>query len=153
MMQSLRKRGPREGKVGRRVRRSKSLRRSSGARQKSIGRGWVRAFLLLHHIRLGLLMTYVILAEVLDLTHPENVALFRQWDQIEFAYIQMLRFIRITSVKPEVFVVSRTGKHLLLQNPSPAPADEDESMDDTEAPLLIGPPQRFSSTIMAMDEV
>jgi translation machinery-associated protein 16 len=52
--------------------------------------------------------------EVLDLTHPKNVELLRKWDQTEFAYIQILRFIRITSVKPDVFVVSRPGKHSFL---------------------------------------
>lgn len=90
----------------------------------------------------------VVLVEVLDLTHPANVALFRQWDQIEFAYIQMLRFIRITNIKPEVVVLSRPGKHLLLQDPSRTPAGEDEPMDDSEAPVLLEP-----STVMAMDEV
>lgn len=101
-------------------------------------------------------------AEVLDLMNPDNVALFRKWDQTEFAYIQMLRFIRINSVKPEVFVVSRPGKHMLLQKYAPIPTptttslpqtSDDQLMDDEEAPLLIEPPQRFSSTIMAMDEI
>jgi hypothetical protein len=35
------------------------------------------------------------LTEVIDLTHPPTVELFRKWDQKEVAYIQLLRFIRI----------------------------------------------------------
>ncbi|KAJ3798346.1 hypothetical protein GGU11DRAFT_781217 [Lentinula aff. detonsa] len=50
--------------------------------------------------------------EVIDLTHPENVALFQTWDQKEVAFIDLLRFIRISSASPTTFVVSRPGKHL-----------------------------------------
>ncbi|KAF8498479.1 hypothetical protein F5888DRAFT_174269 [Russula emetica] len=49
--------------------------------------------------------------EVPDLTHPENVALYRTWDQREVAFIQLLRFIRISSSKPDMTIVSRPGKH------------------------------------------
>ncbi|KIP10033.1 hypothetical protein PHLGIDRAFT_55649, partial [Phlebiopsis gigantea 11061_1 CR5-6] len=47
--------------------------------------------------------------EVLDLTEPTNVGLFRQWDQKELAYIQQLRFIRISSAQPDVYTVARYG--------------------------------------------
>jgi len=52
--------------------------------------------------------------EVIDLTHPENVALLRKWDQTQVAYIEMLRFIRIFSSEPERVVVTRPGKHKSL---------------------------------------
>jgi hypothetical protein len=52
--------------------------------------------------------------EVIDLTHPENVELFRKWDTQEVAFIQLLRFIRICSTDPELALVSRPGKHFTL---------------------------------------
>ncbi|KAF5362572.1 hypothetical protein D9756_002494 [Leucocoprinus leucothites] len=52
--------------------------------------------------------------EVLDLTHPVNVHLFRQWDQKEVAYVEQLRHIRIFSQQPEDSIVSKPGKHQLL---------------------------------------
>ncbi|KZV67053.1 hypothetical protein PENSPDRAFT_584551 [Peniophora sp. CONT] len=100
--------------------------------------------------------------EVLDLTHPENVALLRKWDQIETAYIQMLRFIRINSVNRDVVIVSRPGKHHDLVPTKEHPAGprglNDTAMDvepaspaSSPAPLLLEPASRFSSTIMSMD--
>ena len=53
-------------------------------------------------------------AEVLDLTHGTNVELFRKWDQKEVAYVQMLRFIRISCTNPAVAILSRPGKHPFL---------------------------------------
>ncbi|KXN86609.1 Translation machinery-associated protein 16 [Leucoagaricus sp. SymC.cos] len=52
--------------------------------------------------------------EVLDLTHPTNVQLFRQWNQKELAFVQQLRHIRIFSQQPEETLVSKPGKHQLL---------------------------------------
>ncbi|KAH9962639.1 hypothetical protein BC827DRAFT_1285547 [Russula dissimulans] len=49
--------------------------------------------------------------EVPDLTHPENVALYRTWDQREVAFVQLLRFIRISSAKPDTATVSKPGRH------------------------------------------
>ena len=49
--------------------------------------------------------------EVPDLTHPENIALYRTWDQREVAFLQLLRFIRISSTKPDMAIVSKPGKH------------------------------------------
>jgi translation machinery-associated protein 16 len=79
---------------------------------------------------------------VIDLTHPENVALFRAWDQTEVAYIQMLRCIRISSSKPDVALVSRPGKHVTLVPPKPKAttlAATNDAMDEDvdEAPELI----------------
>ncbi|KAI0820790.1 hypothetical protein BC628DRAFT_1395380 [Trametes gibbosa] len=104
--------------------------------------------------------------EVIDLTHPLTVELFRKWDQIEAAYIQQLRFVRISSGAPGTAVVSRTGQHALLRREEErrkqAVKDEDEDeaaraavemMDTDEAPLLLEPPARFSSTIQTMDAV
>ncbi|KAI5984308.1 hypothetical protein EDD15DRAFT_2480700 [Pisolithus albus] len=53
--------------------------------------------------------------KVLDLTHTANVELFRKWDQTEAAYVQMLRFIRITSTDPTVALLSRPGRHPCLR--------------------------------------
>lgn len=85
-----------------------------------------------------------------------NVQLFRQWDQKEPAYIQQLRFIRISSENPERVIVSKPGKHPLLVGASKVPAPnrdaaKDENMDEDEAPLLLEPPSRFASTIATMD--
>ncbi|KAI6042095.1 hypothetical protein EDC04DRAFT_2663828 [Pisolithus marmoratus] len=49
--------------------------------------------------------------EVLDLTHTANVELFRKWDQTEAAYVQMLRFIRITSTDPTHPSLRQTDPH------------------------------------------
>jgi translation machinery-associated protein 16 len=63
-----------------------------------------------------------------DLTHGANAALFRRWDGAEAAYVQMLRFVRISSASPDVVVVSRPGKHRDLEG----------AMDeDAEVPALI----------------
>ncbi|KAG6857443.1 hypothetical protein H0H87_003510 [Tephrocybe sp. NHM501043] len=67
-----------------------------------------------------------------DLTHPTNVEVFRRWDQKEVAYIQLLRFIRITSTDPELVVISRPGKHIsIIGVPEPA-KNEDEEMRGVE---------------------
>ena len=49
--------------------------------------------------------------EVPDLTREVNVDLFRGWDQKEVGYLQMLRYIRISSTDPEKTTVSRPGQH------------------------------------------
>ncbi|KAI9453419.1 hypothetical protein BJY52DRAFT_1289502 [Lactarius psammicola] len=61
--------------------------------------------------------------EVPDLTHRENVALYRTWDQREVAFVQTLRFIRISSTKPELAIVSKPGKQPSLATPHGAPMD------------------------------
>lgn len=101
--------------------------------------------------------------EVVDLTDAANVALFRKWDQKDSAYIQQLRFIRISSAQPDVFTVSRYGQHFsLAKPPKPVPAaaaagpstsSTEVAMEEDEAPLLLEPIARFSSTIMGMDEI
>jgi translation machinery-associated protein 16 len=68
-------------------------------------------------------MTFFLLVEVPDLTHLENVALFRTWDQREVAFVQTLRFIRISSVKPDLASVSRPGKHPSLATQQDVPMD------------------------------
>lgn len=95
--------------------------------------------------------------EVIDLTHPTNVELFRKWDQIEAAYVQQLRFIRISSASPETVVVSRSGQHPLLKveeakgSETAEAAGEGQAMDLDEGPLLLEPTSRFASTIQTMD--
>jgi translation machinery-associated protein 16 len=69
---------------------------------------------------------------VVDLTHAANVALFRRWDQAEAAYVQMLRFVRISSAHPATAVVSRVGKHVTLTAPVPV-----DAMDEDEVPALL----------------
>ncbi|KAI9440738.1 hypothetical protein H4582DRAFT_2074525 [Lactarius indigo] len=61
--------------------------------------------------------------EVPDLTHRENIALYRTWDQREVAFVQMLRFIRISSTNPELASVSKPGKHPSLATPRGVPMD------------------------------
>jgi len=56
--------------------------------------------------------------EVLDLTHPANAALLRRWHQDDGAFLQILRYIRISSEAPHEMVVSKVGKH---QNLLPSP--------------------------------
>lgn len=70
---------------------------------------------------------------MIDLTHFANVKLFRQWDQTEVAYIDLLRFIRISSERPEVAVVSRPGKHLTLKPPKIIEGPTAEAMDVSES--------------------
>jgi len=104
--------------------------------------------------------------EVIDLTDPPNVGLFRQWDLKEAPYLQQLRFIRISGESPTVALVSRPGRHPLLQRKEEKTVEEStdsvEQMDvdapshpsptvDDEAPLLLEPPSRFGSTMMTMD--
>ncbi|KAI0793880.1 hypothetical protein C8Q74DRAFT_1215355 [Fomes fomentarius] len=77
--------------------------------------------------------------EVIDLTHPTNVELFRKWDQQEAAYVQQLRFIRISSASPETVVLSRPGHHPLLKaaHSQDAAQPQADLMDTDEAPLLL----------------
>ena len=77
------------------------------------------------------------LPEVPDLTHETNVELFRRWDQKEVGYLQMLRYIRISSTDPENIVVSRPGQHPSLVSAAKgtmtetAPGGDAETMDTT----------------------
>ncbi|KAJ3755064.1 hypothetical protein EV360DRAFT_50427 [Lentinula raphanica] len=66
--------------------------------------------------------------EVIDLTHPENVALFRTWDQKEVAFIDLLRLIRISSSSPTTFVVSRPGKHFSISKDDAVVQDQSADM-------------------------
>ena len=74
------------------------------------------------------------LIEVIDLTHPPTVELFRKWDQKEVAYVQLLRFIRIFSTDPNLIVVSRIGKHASIIESSKQSSRVDIPMD-TNAPI------------------
>ncbi|KAL1941174.1 hypothetical protein VTO73DRAFT_7386 [Trametes versicolor] len=94
--------------------------------------------------------------EVIDLTHPRNVELFREWDQKEAGYLQQLRFIRISSAAPDTVILTRIGQHALLKREEQQKKDADAeeaaaAMDTDEAPLLLAPAQKFSSTIQGMD--
>ncbi|GJE90969.1 translation machinery-associated protein 16 domain-containing protein [Phanerochaete sordida] len=100
--------------------------------------------------------------QVIDLTEPANVALFKQWDQKAPSYIKQLRFIRISSSSPETYTVVKWGIHPSLPKPpKPAAAEtsasstsaHDVAMDEDEVPLLLDPSVRFSSTITGMDEI
>ncbi|KAF9820579.1 hypothetical protein IEO21_01282 [Rhodonia placenta] len=90
--------------------------------------------------------------EVVDLTDPPNVELFRRWDQKEVAFIQQLRFIRIAGDAPSLVVISRPGQHpSLVQSNQTNVELKDQEMDTDDAPLLMEPLSRFASTIMTMD--
>ncbi|KIJ65137.1 hypothetical protein HYDPIDRAFT_111031 [Hydnomerulius pinastri MD-312] len=66
--------------------------------------------------------------EVPDLTHAANMELFRKWDQKEVAFIQLLRFIRVSSADPTLSLVSRPGKHHSLRKSDPSPT-QDQGMN------------------------
>ena len=53
-------------------------------------------------------------AEVPDLTHPDNVDLFRRWDQKELGFVQLLRTIRVFRDEPQISVLSKPGRHHTL---------------------------------------
>ncbi|CCM02447.1 uncharacterized protein FIBRA_04546 [Fibroporia radiculosa] len=92
--------------------------------------------------------------EVVDLTHPPNVKLFRRWDQKEVAFIQQLRLIRISSDSPDTIIVSRPGQHISLLRDSQTNqnvAGQAMDLDTDTTPLLLEPPSRFASTIATMD--
>ncbi|KAI0091681.1 hypothetical protein BDY19DRAFT_885373 [Irpex rosettiformis] len=102
------------------------------------------------------LETYRTGMEIIDLTHPKNVELFRRWDQKEAPFVQQLRFIRISSSSPKSFMVSKPGTHPSLKA---AAKDGDESHQnmavdaDEDIPLLLEPVERFASTITTMDRI
>jgi len=60
-----------------------------------------------------------------DLTHPENVAMYRTWNQREVACVQLLRLIRKSSTYPDTAIVSKPGKHpsLATQQDITSPMD------------------------------
>ncbi|CDO73304.1 hypothetical protein BN946_scf185008.g66 [Trametes cinnabarina] len=144
----------RSKKQGTQARHDQELEEEKAARRK--GRPKSMKEMKLEEQKLRELELYRTGMEVLDLTHPTNVELFRKWDQKEAAYIQQLRFIRISSSAPETAVVSRIGHHPLLKREEElkkqANAEEQaQAMDTDEAPLLLEPPSRFASTIQTMD--
>jgi len=108
-------------------------------------------------IPLSLIHVLMYSVEVVDLTHAPTVELFRKWDQKEFAYIQMLRFIRISSSNPITFTISKPGKHHTLRNDNQPEAIRDQDMDAIASletsvqDFLEEPMGRFSSTMMTMD--
>jgi translation machinery-associated protein 16 len=106
-------------------------------------------------MNLPLLLHLTECAEVVDLTHPPTVELFRRWDQREFAYIQMLRFIRISSSNRIEYIISKPGKHYSLHQDGDTKSTLDQEMlaveDTSVRDFLAEPPTRFSSTIMMMD--
>ncbi|KAG2068748.1 hypothetical protein BDR04DRAFT_742814 [Suillus decipiens] len=89
--------------------------------------------------------------DVPDLTHEATVQLFRKWDQTEVAYIQLLRFIRISSVDSMTAVVSKQGEHYSLKQSVTAQASNEAMVTDHDDTLLVEPPSRFASTMMMMD--
>ncbi|KAF9266859.1 hypothetical protein L218DRAFT_955965 [Marasmius fiardii PR-910] len=91
--------------------------------------------------------------EVIDLTHPPTVEVFRRWNQKEVAYIDLLRFIRISSSNPTSIVVSRPGKHVSVTGNGKVAEDKEVDQSSVNTPPITStdPPERFASTIMAMD--
>jgi translation machinery-associated protein 16 len=112
--------------------------------------------LKLEEIKLREVEEYRTGMEVIDLTHAPTVELFRKWNQKEFAYIQMLRFIRISSSDPTTSSVSKPGKHHTLCNVDHCESSGDHEMDtvvetSVQQEFLGEPVTRFSSTMMTMD--
>jgi len=63
-------------------------------------------------------------AEVPDLTHRANVTLFRRWDGKDPAFLDLLRYIRISSATPDKIMVSRPGRHsTLIEKKDEGPMD------------------------------
>lgn len=89
--------------------------------------------------------------DVPDLTHEATVELFRKWDQTEVAYIQLLRFIRISSVDSTSTVVSKQGEHHSLKESVHPQAVDEAMVTDRDDTFLTELPSRFASTIMTMD--
>ncbi|KAF8556412.1 hypothetical protein OG21DRAFT_631643 [Imleria badia] len=90
--------------------------------------------------------------EVPDLRDEPTVQLFRKWDQKEAAYVQQLRFIRISSSDPAVAVISKPGKHHSLRVDHTPSVHQDQEMSvDENYSILSEPPSRFASTITTMD--
>lgn len=80
-------------------------------------------------------------SEVLDLTHEANVKLFRTWDQKEVAFVNMLRFIRISSTDPTVAIVARPGHHFSLIGDGNDPGP-DHDRDAKDILKKLAPRQR-----------
>jgi translation machinery-associated protein 16 len=70
---------------------------------------------------------------------------------MEVAYIQLLRFIRISSVDSTSAVVSKRGEHHSLKESVPPQAIDEAMVTGRDDTLLIEPPSRFASTMMMMD--
>ncbi|KAF8582782.1 hypothetical protein K439DRAFT_1391365 [Ramaria rubella] len=87
--------------------------------------------------------------EVPDITHAPTVTVFRRWGQTGVGYIDLLRFIRITSEDPTSAVVSRPGKHESLIQGGDV---EMEASSPVGEVLLLEPPGRFASTMQTMDD-
>lgn len=69
------------------------------------------------------------------------------------AFIQLLRFVRISSSQPDVVLLSKPGKHTSILNPIQKDIEMAELADPpSKASLLAEPPSRFSSTMMTMDD-
>ncbi|OJA19917.1 hypothetical protein AZE42_03765 [Rhizopogon vesiculosus] len=129
------------------TRHDEELEQERAARRK--GRPKSTKELKLEEIKLHESEEYRTGIDVPDLTHEATVKLFRKWDQKEVAYIQLLRFIRISGADPTSTVVSKPGEHHSLKESIPSQAlDEAMATDNT---LLTEPPSRFASTIMMMD--
>lgn len=82
--------------------------------------------------------------------------IFRRWDLKELGFIQLLRFIRISSSEPEVAVLSKPGKHFSILE-STTNSEGRDAMDivmekqDSSVSQLSGLGEQFSSTMMTMD--
>jgi hypothetical protein len=111
-------------------------------RAKSIEPAWV-SFSQTHLLYGSVVLIWRVHVEVIDLTHPANVSLLRLWDQTELPYIQLLRFVRISSSKPELAIVSRLGKHPDLAPPKAKELDKERtqkiSTEEDEVPQLLPP--------------
>ncbi|KAF4569775.1 hypothetical protein EYR40_008755 [Pleurotus pulmonarius] len=91
--------------------------------------------------------------EVPDLTDESTVEIFRRWDQKEVAFIQLLRFIRISSADTTVAIVSRPGKHASIHAAHPTPPSLDNDLDDMDVvPELLPPPPERNGAAKGAEE-
>lgn len=131
------------------TRHDEELEQERAARRK--GRPKSTKELKLEEIKLRESEQYRTGMDVPDLTHEATVELFRKWDQTEVAYIQLLRFIRISSVDSMSAVVSKQGKHHSLKESVYPQAIDEAMLTDRDDTLLSEPLSRFASTMMMMD--
>ncbi|KAH8832665.1 hypothetical protein DL96DRAFT_670411 [Flagelloscypha sp. PMI_526] len=85
----------------------------------------------LEQVRLRDNETYRTGLDVIDLTDPLTLALFRRWDQSDPAYLETLQCIRVNSANLSFSKICKVGKHgayPISQEDSPL-AQEDAAMD------------------------
>jgi len=90
--------------------------------------------------------------EIPDLTHAPTVALFRRWGQTDVGFLDLLRFIRISSENLDTAVISRPGKHESLTRVRDVEmGGPDELQPSREISQGFPETHRCASTMQTMD--